>query len=135
MGKECWSKRPLPCTLETCKDYAAAARSLEGFQGNLKLAMGRMTGNAWRSLAGDGRFGYRVAHEIGIRIPLPTPMNQAFAQTALMLRALGILCCVASNRPMEECDCLFDWGKGFAEDELKGRLEQMARSGIWSVAS
>jgi hypothetical protein len=133
MGRELWKELPTPCQLQTCKEYAAAAKELEGFQGRMHRAVGKVTGDAWSPFAGDGPFGRRVAFEIGSRIALPT--DQAFATTAVLVRALGVLCCVAAGRDMANCDCLFGLIKTVGVNHLKSRLESMTLAEMWPLAA
>lgn len=99
---ELWSSRPQPCRRRHCRNLAKSARSLLRFQKLLHTMAGDSAAELWATFR-PNRFEVNVARQIVKRLPLPT--DEAFAQAARCLRALGILCCLMSSREMTECRC------------------------------
>jgi hypothetical protein len=131
-GPDVWSARPVPCTGDDCRALARTARQLLGVKGAIHKLVGRLAGDTWAVIRGEG-FEARLARAVGSRIPLP--VDQAFVQTAKCLRALGILCCLSAGRDMTKCGCLLDFAGDATIAALKAELREVADPGLWLGAA
>lgn len=98
-----------------CEDLAALADRLKALQTAAHGIVGEVAANLVEELGVD-QFSASVVAHLARRFPLP--WDQQIALLVRAIRVLGILVCVAENRPLTRCACLKQAAGAYAADRL-----------------